>query len=50
MTIKRFAKWKRDGLRHYIGDYEMLKGLLDRVRVDLVRTGIIWYTLMTAPS
>ena len=32
----RFAKWKREGLKQFTKDYAMFKGLLDRVRVDLV--------------
>ena len=33
----RFARWKREGLRQFTEDYAMFKGLLNRVRVDLVR-------------
>ena len=35
--LTRFAKWKREGLRQFSEDYAMFKGLLNRVRVDLVR-------------
>ena len=35
---KRFAKWKQQGLKQFTEDYAMFKGLLDRVRVDLVRS------------
>jgi len=35
---KRFAKWKQEGLKQFTEDYAMFKGLLDRVRVDLVRS------------
>ena len=38
MTQPRFAKWKRDGQRQFTQDSAMFKGLLDRVRVDLVRS------------
>jgi hypothetical protein len=34
----RFAKWKRDGLRAYAEDSKVFRGLLNRVKVDLVRT------------
>ncbi|KAI0265709.1 cytochrome P450 [Gloeopeniophorella convolvens] len=30
----RFAKWKRDGLRHFAEDLKMFSGLVDRVRSD----------------
>ncbi|KAI9450250.1 cytochrome P450 [Russula earlei] len=33
---ERFAKWKREGSRHFHKDCAMFSGLLDRVRVDLV--------------
>ena len=33
---KRFAKWKQQGLKQFAEDYAMFRGLLDRVRVDLV--------------
>jgi len=32
----RFAKWKREGFRQYNEDYAMFRGLLNRVRADLV--------------
>ena len=40
LTIEtsRFAKWKREGLRAFAEGSEMFRGLLNRVRVDLVRT------------
>jgi hypothetical protein len=34
----RFARWKREGFKQFSEDYAMFKDLLDRVRVDLVRT------------
>jgi hypothetical protein len=34
----RFAKWKREGLQQFTKDLAMFKGLLNRVRVDLVRS------------
>ena len=34
----RFAKWKREGLRAFAEDSEMFLGLLNRVKVDIVRT------------
>jgi hypothetical protein len=38
MTKLRFARWKREGLRQFTEDYVVFKGLLNRVRVDLVCT------------
>ena len=41
----RFAKWKREGLRAFAEGSEMFRGLLNRVKVDLVRTHlecVIW--------
>ena len=34
----RFAKWKREGLRTFAEGSEIFRGLLNRVKVDLVRT------------
>ena len=36
-NLIRFAKWKREGLETFAEDSEMFKGLLNRVKVDLVR-------------
>lgn len=38
MKQTRFAKWKREGLQQFTRDLAMFKGLLNRVRVDLVRS------------
>jgi len=34
----RFARWKREARKQFAEDYAMFKGLLNRVRVDLVRS------------
>ncbi|KAI9512444.1 cytochrome P450 [Russula earlei] len=36
---KRFAKWKREGIRQFNEDYAMFAGLLNRVRVDMADGG-----------
>jgi hypothetical protein len=33
----RFAKWKREGLQTFAEASEMFRGLLNRVKVDIVR-------------
>ncbi|KAI0291636.1 cytochrome P450 [Multifurca ochricompacta] len=36
---ERFAKWKREGLKHGEEHYELFRGLLNRVKVDLASGG-----------
>ncbi|KAI0298174.1 cytochrome P450 [Multifurca ochricompacta] len=36
---ERFAKWKREGLKHGEEHYELFRGLVNRVRVDLANGG-----------